>query len=178
MNSQPHITLFAVQSLDGYIGYPGQSTIDWRSNVDARSFTAFLDRLGKKGVIVVGHNTYKLVQKRLSKRNCIVLTRSVGTTQRKGKKLLLWNPNNIPFSKVIGEYRRIALLGGSETYGYFLEYGLIDEIRLTIEPVVFGSGLRLFDCQVGMIKDFHLTSFKAKQETVFLRYRRLTRAHI
>ena len=177
MNSQPHITLFAVQSLDGYIGYPGQSTIDWRSNTDARSFTAFLDRLGKKGAIVVGNNTFKLVKERLSKRNCIVLTRSVRTIKREGKKLLFWNPNGGPPSKILAAYHHIALLGGSQTYGYFLEHGLIDEIRLTIEPVIFGSGLRTFDCRVGMIKDFHLVSCKIRQETIFLHYRRLTRAH-
>ena len=34
--------------------------------------------------------------------------------------------------------------GGSQTNTLFLEAGLVDEIWLTIEPVIFGSGIDLF----------------------------------
>ncbi len=37
-------------------------------------------------------------------------------------------------------HKRCAILGGGKVYGSFLKAGVVDEIELTIEPVVFGSG--------------------------------------
>jgi dihydrofolate reductase len=42
-------------------------------------------------------------------------------------------------------YRNIWLVGGAMLCQRFLELGLVDEIRLTIAPVLLGEGLRLFD---------------------------------
>lgn len=41
-------------------------------------------------------------------------------------------------------YRNIWLVGGAMLSQRFLELGLVDEIRLTIAPVLLGEGLRLF----------------------------------
>jgi dihydrofolate reductase len=45
-------------------------------------------------------------------------------------------------------YKKVCLLGGTQIYSYFLERNLIDEISLTIEPLVFGEGLPLFSCAI------------------------------
>ena len=41
-------------------------------------------------------------------------------------------------------YRNIWLVGGAILCQRFLDLGLVDEIRLTIAPVLLGEGLRLF----------------------------------
>jgi len=41
-------------------------------------------------------------------------------------------------------YRNIWLVGGAKLCQRFLELGLVDEIKLTIAPVLLGDGLRLF----------------------------------
>jgi dihydrofolate reductase len=41
-------------------------------------------------------------------------------------------------------YRNIWLVGGAMLSQRFLELGLVDEIKLTIAPVLLGDGLRLF----------------------------------
>jgi dihydrofolate reductase len=41
-------------------------------------------------------------------------------------------------------YRNIWLVGGAMLCQRFLELGLVDEIALTIAPVLLGAGLRLF----------------------------------
>jgi len=41
-------------------------------------------------------------------------------------------------------YRNIWLVGGAMLCQSFLELGLVDEIKLTIAPVLLGEGLRLF----------------------------------
>ena len=40
--------------------------------------------------------------------------------------------------------RNIWLVGGAMLSQRFLELGLVDEIRLTVAPVLLGEGLRLF----------------------------------
>jgi dihydrofolate reductase len=44
-------------------------------------------------------------------------------------------------------FRNIWLVGGAMLCQGFLELGLVDEIRLTIAPVLLGDGLRLFGFQ-------------------------------
>jgi len=47
--------------------------------------------------------------------------------------------------KLAPRYRNIWRVGGAMLCQRFLELGLVDEIRLTIAPVLLGEGLRLFD---------------------------------
>ena len=46
--------------------------------------------------------------------------------------------------KLAPRYRNIWLVGGAMLCQRFLKLGLVDEIRLTIAPVLLGEGLRLF----------------------------------
>ena len=46
--------------------------------------------------------------------------------------------------KLAPRYRNIWLVGGAILCQRFLELGLVDEIKLTVAPVLLGEGLRLF----------------------------------
>lgn len=46
--------------------------------------------------------------------------------------------------KLMPRYRNIWLVGGAMLCQRFLDLGLVNEIRLTIAPVLLGEGLRLF----------------------------------
>lgn len=41
--------------------------------------------------------------------------------------------------------RDVRVAGGGETILQYLNAGLIDEFTITLSPVLFGSGIRLFD---------------------------------
>ncbi|HEV2273772.1 MAG TPA: dihydrofolate reductase family protein [Acidobacteriaceae bacterium] len=53
-------------------------------------------------------------------------------------------------AKLAPRFRSIWLVGGARLCQGFLSLGLVDEIRLTIAPVMLGDGLRLFG---GLLKE-------------------------
>ncbi len=57
--------------------------------------------------------------------------------------------------KLAPRYRNIWLVGGAMLSQRFLSLGLVDEIRLTIAPVLLGEGLRLF-ADSGAEQKWHL----------------------
>jgi dihydrofolate reductase len=65
----------------------------------------------------------------------------------------------------------IYLCGGGQLAGYLCEHGLVDELILKLNPVVFGTGIPVFgDLQRGMA--LSLLDTKVYQNGVlFLRYR-------
>ncbi|MBX9765041.1 dihydrofolate reductase family protein [Patescibacteria group bacterium] len=134
----------AAVSLDGKIAAHEKHFSSWTSKEDKKFMRALLDTCD---VIIVGNSTYKTAKKPLSKRNCIVLTRSVRTTKRVSENLLYLNTKSTNLKKTIerGGYKKIAVLGGAQTYTYCLEHGMLDELYLTIEPVIFGTGISLFN---------------------------------
>jgi dihydrofolate reductase len=159
----------AATTLDGKIALDAGHFSDWTSPEDKTFMRTLLE---KCDVVVVGHNTYKTAIEPLSKRNCIVLTSSVATTERKSDKLILWNPMTTTFEAVAGEYKTVAILGGAKTYSYFLQNNLLDELYLTIEPLVFGRGINLFEHSSSKPARFKLLSMEKLNDTgsVLLRY--------
>ena len=164
----------AAITIDGKIALDSGHFSDWTSKEDKDFLHEMLD---KSDVIVVGNNTYKTAIEPLSKRNCIVLTSSVATTERKSDKLLLWNPAGISYSSILQNtaIETVAVLGGTQTYTYFLENDLLDELYLTIEPIIFGRGLNLFESTKDALTKFRLESTKQLNDkgTLLLHYKKL-----
>src|SRR3989338_4205103 len=151
----------AAVSLDGKIALDSGHLSDWTSKEDKDFLHEMLD---KADVIVVGNNTYKTAIEPLSKRNCIVFTASVAELERKSEKLLYANPATANIPALLEHYKTVAILGGMKTYSYFLRHNLLDELSLTIEPIVFGRGLNLFDMATNMNAQFKLESTKKLNE--------------
>lgn len=165
------IIAIAAVTIDGKIARDADHFTDWTSPEDKTFLRAFLDR---SDVVIVGHTTYKTAEAPLSKRNCIVLTRTVNAIERKEENVTFYNPEGLAIDNVLAPYRTIALIGGMQTYSYFLELGLIDELYLTIEPIVFGTGLNLFANQNNRDFEFELASFERlnKKGAILLHYKK------
>jgi dihydrofolate reductase len=142
MNKPSYIAIAAV-TLDGKIAKGPNHMSDWTSKEDKLFMRSLLD---KCDVILVGNNTYKTASKPLSKRNCIVLSYQINSCVRQSARLLYINPQKHDLSKIVFDlkYQRVAILGGAQTYTYCLNNNLLDELYLTIEPIIFGRGINLF----------------------------------
>lgn len=162
----------AAMTIDGKIALDAGHFSDWTSPEDKEFLHEMLD---KSDVIVVGNNTYKTAIEPLSKRNCIVFTTSVSTSERKSDTLTYCNPASLDVIPLMQKYEKVAVLGGTQTYTWFLENDLLDEIYLTIEPIVFGRGLNLFESSKNINAHFRLESTKKLNEkgTLLLHYTRI-----
>jgi dihydrofolate reductase len=169
----PTYIAIAAITIDGKIAKGPKHMSDWTSQEDKLFMRGLLS---KCDVVVIGNNTYKTAIKPLSKRNCIVFSKSVDQPVKKSDNLLYVNPAKVNFKLLIKNlgYKKIALLGGAKTYSWFLENNLLDEIFLTIEPLAFGGGINLFSNEkIGDFK-FKLSAVKKlnKKGSLLLHYKR------
>ena len=69
-------------------------------------------------------------------------------------------------------YKKILLVGGATINGLFLKENLVDELYLTIEPKIFGSGKNIIEGQL-LDKFLQLINVKKlnKKGTLLLRYK-------
>ncbi|HBF67143.1 MAG TPA: hypothetical protein DDW36_01820 [Candidatus Magasanikbacteria bacterium] len=142
--ANPHFILAAVVTIDGKIArYPGHFS-NWTSAEDKNHLHALEDTCD---VIILGRTTYELAAEPLAHRTCLVFTRSINGIHKKHERCIFINPETVSLAQVMIEYgwRTACVLGGTEVYSYFLKNNLIDELYLTIEPIIFGEGLSLFE---------------------------------
>lgn len=161
-----YIAYIAV-TIDGRISLSHTSKPDWTSKED---WEFFQHGLAQAGAVVVGRNTYNVAAERLRKRNTFVLTSRVKKTLRKGTVTFV-NPKNVDLRNIFSIYKTIAVIGGSSVYQHMLEHDMLDELYLSIEPIIFGRGIEMF---VGgnENKKMKLVSVKKlnKQGTILLHY--------
>lgn len=119
----------------------------WTSREDQNFFFSLI--VNSK-LIVMGSGTYEAVRARLARRGLaklrIVLTSSPGKYKSEQVEGALEFTSETP-SQLINrliDHKEMLLVGGSKIYSAFMKDGFIDEIYLTIEPVLFGKGKNLF----------------------------------
>ena len=107
---------------------------------------------------------------RLRKRNTFVLSSRPKTLTRRGTVTFV-NSANVDLPKLLGRYKSVAVLGGGAVYRFMLENKLLDEIFVTIEPLIFGRGKEMF---VGGTRTARVSLLSVKRlnrtGTLLLRY--------
>ncbi len=112
----------------------------WTSQEDWRFFQKSLARVD---AVVVGRHTYQAAADRLRQRQTFVLSRRLKTIRRR-ETVTFVNPARVKLVQVLEKYETVAVLGGGEVYRFMLESGLLDEIFVTIEPLILGRGKAMF----------------------------------
>lgn len=151
---------------DGKIAKDSTQFADWTSREDKKLFVEVSKNCG---VIMMGENTFKTFPAPLKNRLNVVFSENQNNEAIEGVK---WVNGDI--EKVLEElaglgYEKALLGGGAYLNSLFLEKNLIDEIMLTVEPKIFGTGLSLFSKDLNA--DLKLIETrKLNDDTVLLHY--------
>jgi dihydrofolate reductase len=155
--------IIAAMSADGYIAKEVNHPAFWTSKEDKKRFVELTKRAG---VVVMGLNTYRTLPRPLKERVNIVYSpdpiEGVETTTKEPKDLLI---------ELEGRgFKEVAICGGSMIYSMFMKAAVVDYLYLTVEPILFGDGMRLFQI------DFHyhlnlISTSQAENGALLLEYK-------
>jgi dihydrofolate reductase len=147
------VTLHMVSSLDGFIARKDNS-VSWLEieggvyeagiTVSEEEAAAFV-----KGIdcYVMGSRTYEHALELgwvYGDTPVVVVTGRELPKARESVEFYSGDIEALVRERLAQRFRNIWLVGGAMLCQLFLELGLVDEIRLTIAPVLLGDGLRLF----------------------------------
>lgn len=156
--------LIAAVSADGYIAKNENHPAFWTSKEDKNRFIELTKRAG---VVVMGSNTYRTLPRPLKERVNIVYSRSA---KFYGAEVTQKSPAELLAELEKRGFKEAAICGGSKIYTMFMQAKVVDSIYLTIEPIIFGKGIRLFDEE--MLCHLKLESIeKAENGAILLEYK-------
>ncbi len=171
MAEKPFYFIVVASSIDGFISVKDSSLPGWTSKEDKRHLKSME---AKADVLLFSRKTYELARHFVKKNNCIVLTSRVNGIFEENKCLAWLNPKKADLEKYVisKKYKKICVLGGRGAYDFAIKKNLVKEIYLTIEPILLGSGIKMFSTSLGK-EPFTLVSAKKlnKKGSLLLRYR-------
>lgn len=155
--------IIAALTADGYIAKHEHHPASWTSKADKKTFVSLTK---KAGVVIMGSRTFETIGHPLKDRRTIVYAKDktyegVETTKEDPEKLL---------EKLEKEgVKEVAICGGTSIYTLFMERGLIQKLFLTIEGVLFGKGINIFNKDLD-IKLSLVSSRQIGDNTILLEY--------
>ncbi|MDP4147619.1 MAG: dihydrofolate reductase family protein [Bacillota bacterium] len=146
MKNRRKIILYIATSLDGYIAREN-GDIDWLPEVENQDF-GYYEFLRTVDTIVMGKRTYDQVLTfgdfPYIHKKCYVFSSS---HTGKDKYVEFINSSAKDFVDKLNEEAGgdIWLVGGADLVNSFMKNNLIDELIVSIIPIILGKGIRLFD---------------------------------
>jgi len=136
------LTMMMAMTADGMIARNHAHFPDWTCRSDKLMFKTLTQ---KAGAVIFGSRTYEIIGKPLAGRLNVVLTRRPERFQP-GDNLMLWSesPESLLKDLAAKGYHEVILAGGAIINSLFVKSRLIDELVLTVSPMIFGQGVTLF----------------------------------
>lgn len=128
-------------SSDGKIAKDKDHFANWTSKEDKQ---LFVQTSKDFGMIIMGSNTFKTFPSPLKNRLNVVFSEKEEKEQE-GVIYVKGEPEEVLKELENMGYKKALLGGGMALNTLFLQKKLINEIILTVEPKIFGSGLSLFN---------------------------------
>jgi len=136
------ITLIMAMTADGKIARHGAHFPDWTGKADKRMFKQMTI---SAGVVIMGSRTFDTIGKPLPGRLNVVITRRPERYPSSENLLCTADSPEIILAKLTDRgFTKAILAGGATINSLFLRARLIDDMVVTIIPVLFGQGLSMF----------------------------------
>lgn len=133
------VFIIAAQTLDGFIAKEVNHPAFWTSKEDKQRFVELTKRAG---VCIMGKSTFKTLPRPLKERVNIVYSK---TEQFEGAESTSDSPIDLISKLEERGFKEVAICGGSQIYNMFLKAGVVDTLYITVEPLLFGSGISIFN---------------------------------
>ncbi len=162
-----NVFIIATQTADGFIAKSANQLVTWSSKEDKKRF---VELTKAAGVIIMGSRTFKTLPHPLKDRLNIVYTRNPENFKSmESVEATTANPADLIKNLEGRGYTSVAICGGSEIYSLFMKSGVVTKLYLTIEPLIFGAGVSLFNTPIDeklLLKD----SKTLENGVIFLEY--------
>jgi dihydrofolate reductase len=174
-----NVFIIVSTTLDGFISKQiNQNSFAWTSKADKKFFR---DRSKQAGVVVMGKISFDTIDPKyrpLVDRLNVIYTRQNEAeflserqiaVDRSKIRITQQSPTELIEGLAAEGYKEVAICGGSSIYTHFLKSALVDKIYVTVEPVIFGDGVKLFNEEL----DIRLKLVKTEdigEGTVLLEY--------
>lgn len=136
------VTLLMAITLDGKIGKNADHFPDWTGRADKQ---LFVEMTRRAGVMIMGSRTYDTIGVPLPGRKSVVMTRNPRRVSDRDDLLFTAGfPAAILAGLEAEGFAEAILAGGASVNTLFARENLIDEIVVTVSPLIFGQGLSLF----------------------------------
>nr|AIA13725.1 Dihydrofolate reductase [uncultured bacterium] len=160
-----HCFINGVETLDGFIAEDKtQISTSWNSKEDKKRFVEITKRAG---VVVMGSSTYETFMRPLKDRLNIIYSRS---KKFEGVEMTNDLPEILLQKLEARGFKEVAICGGASIYTKFLKAGVVDTLYLTIEPVIFGQGVKFFNENLNL-KLSLVSEEKTPSGALFLEYK-------
>lgn len=134
-------------TLDGNIAKVDGNS-DWPIEADSKLFN---QQVQKSGAVIIGRNTFEQYKGEvfpIEGATTFVWTQNIQSCElHYGVEYVSGTVNNIVELLERSGYTECVLAGGSITNNAFVSAGLIDEIIVTIYPLLFGHGMRFLSVE-------------------------------
>ena len=163
--------IIAALTTDGFIAKnPGQSPLTWRSKGDRQFFIA---KTKEARVVVMGLNTAKTSKRPMPDRLNIIYAKSKEELPH-WQEFEGWEVTQKEPSALLQElsergYEQLAICGGSTIYTMFMRAGVVNTLYLTLEPVLFGQGMNLFNTPIDAKLEL-VSANKLGEQTMLFEY--------
>jgi dihydrofolate reductase len=141
------ILLMAI-TLDGKTGKDSWHFVDWTEQEDKKFFVQITR---KAGVIIMGSKTFDTIGAPLPGRKNVILTRNRQRLSR-WDNLVFTDKAPAELLKCLEKegFSEAVLAGGPTINTLFAREKLIDEVIVTLSPLIFGFGTSLFSEEIAM----------------------------
>jgi dihydrofolate reductase len=159
--------IVAAITADGFIGRTSDHLADWTGKADKKLFVQVTK---EAGAMVMGSRTFATIGRALPGRRTIVYTSKPEAITADGVETTAEAPAELIARLTREGANGLAVVGGASIYAQFMAAGVVDELYLTVAPLVFGTGIPLF----GMELHQKLTLLETQHlddDTILLHYK-------
>ncbi len=145
------VTLLAAMTVDGYIGRSASDrSFDWTSLEDKQFYVKTIKEIK---TVVMGSTSFKTFTKYPRGLRFIIYTSNPDEFVNPKPEVIAAEGTNEDPVTLIQRLEKegveeVAIAGGASIYAQFMAAGVVDRLLLTVEPIIFGEGVKLFNTTI------------------------------